>query len=379
MFSSTEERYYAGGAALLLLLQPSASRASTPTSGSKEVFSTQGGRTVWKYTVKNAAEKMGTEEGIVRLKEWAVVHDLGVVFPRASWEIWVAGELKDTVFSERAAEEELRKYLSGEYTDSATPPEKKALPPETPQPPQGRNKNSAIWFFAIIGVLLIIGVLVYGSLATSSSSSTSSMQTVPSSASQAQDTDVTATASASQNPYMNSGTLVLDDPLNDNSRGYQWEEGERDGGSCTFTGGTYHTIIPQAGVFHSCLARSKNFGNFAFEVNMSILSGDFGGIVFRADRVTTHFYSFLIKRDGSYSLKVYYDKFGNYNEIASGMDAPLNGTDLVGAVAQGNNIRIYVNRKRIVNVSDSTYTQGQIGIVTLSGEAAFSHAKVWTL
>ena len=73
-------------------------------------------RIVRRYTVDSPAMKMDIENRIERLKEWAVVKDLGVVFPRSCWEIWVAGELKDTVFSERAAEEELRKYLSGEYS-----------------------------------------------------------------------------------------------------------------------------------------------------------------------------------------------------------------------------------------------------------------------
>ncbi len=76
-----------------------------------------GERTVRRYTVDSSAMRMNIENRIERLKEWAVVKDVGVIFPpRSCWEVWVAGELKDTVFSEGAAEEELRKYLSGEYT-----------------------------------------------------------------------------------------------------------------------------------------------------------------------------------------------------------------------------------------------------------------------
>ena len=40
-----------------------------------------------------------------------------------------------------------------------------------------------------------------------------------------------ATATADANPYPpNSGTLAINDPLSNNSKGYGWEEGERDGG-----------------------------------------------------------------------------------------------------------------------------------------------------
>ena len=72
-------------------------------------------RTVRRYTVDSSAMKMDVENRIRRLKEWALVKDVGVIFPPLSfWEVWVAGELKDTVSKEREAEAELRKYLNGE-------------------------------------------------------------------------------------------------------------------------------------------------------------------------------------------------------------------------------------------------------------------------
>lgn len=48
-------------------------------------------------------------------KEWAIVQDIYEHPDQPYWEIWVNRELKDTVFSQREAEEEMRKYLSGEY------------------------------------------------------------------------------------------------------------------------------------------------------------------------------------------------------------------------------------------------------------------------
>ncbi|MDQ6645434.1 MAG: serine/threonine protein kinase, partial [Chloroflexota bacterium] len=109
----------------------------------------------------------------------------------------------------------------------------------------------------------------------------------------------TATARAiSYSPY--SGTLVINDPLSSNSKVYGWEEGERDSGFCTFSGGSYHSSIPQNGVFHSCLALATNFADFAFEVQATIISGSSSGIVFRADRATTHLYYFIIDENGNF-------------------------------------------------------------------------------
>ena len=144
-----------------------------------------------------------------------------------------------------------------------------------------------------------------------------------------------ANATAQANPYPpNGGTLTINDPLSNNSKGYGWEVGERDGGFCTFTGGAYHSNIPQSGVFHSCLALATSFADFAFEVQARVVSGTTSGIVFRADRTTTHLYYFIIDENGNFFLKVYFD---------------------------------------------TTFSSGQIGVVVLAGEAEFSNARVWKL
>jgi hypothetical protein len=191
-----------------------------------------------------------------------------------------------------------------------------------------------------------------------------------------------ATTTAEANPYPpNSGTLAINDPLSNNSKGYGWEEGERDGGFCTFTGGTYHSIIPQSGVFHSCLALATHFTDFAFEVQAAVISGTSSGIVFRADRATTHLYYFILDESGNFYLKVYFDKLGTSSVIASGSNPAINtnGHNLIAVVARGSQIDLYVNRHLIKTLSDTTFSSGQIGVVVLAGEVAFSNARVWKL
>ena len=193
---------------------------------------------------------------------------------------------------------------------------------------------------------------------------------------------LSASATAEANPYPpNSGTLAINDPLSNNSKGYGWEEGERDGGFCTFTGGTYHSIIPQTGVFHSCLALATHFTDFAFEVQAAVISGTASGIVFRADRATTHLYYFILDESGNFYLKVYFDKLGTSSVIASGSNPAINtnGHNLIAVVARGSQIDLYVNRHLIKTLSDTTFSSGQIGVVVLAGEVAFSNARVWKL
>ncbi len=199
---------------------------------------------------------------------------------------------------------------------------------------------------------------------------------------------LTPTATTEPNPYTHGGRLVLDDPLRNNNLGYQWEEGQRDLGGCAFIGGVYHVTQPKNGLFHSCIALNTDFANFVYEVHMTLVTGNYGGIVFRADRATTHFYYFRIGPDGNYFLTRYVDKDPAHATIlASGPSSSINTglgqTNIIAAVAQGSSLDLYVNYEKVAHVNDNTYSHGQIGVfVGNSGNAAdgvFSDAKVWTL
>ena len=69
----------------------------------------------------------------------------------------------------------------------------------------------------------------------------------------------TAAAGATQNPYPPySGTLALNDPLQNNNNGYNWGV-DNNIGSCKFIAGAYHVIMPQTGQFHYCTASAISF------------------------------------------------------------------------------------------------------------------------
>src|SRR6266852_3872682 len=91
---------------------------------------------------------------------------------------------------------------------------------------------------------------------------------------QAVNANATATASviaANPDPYPpGGGTLALLDPLHDNSQGHNWDTNAT---NCAFSGGTYHVSAPGTPFFASCAARSTNFSNFIYEVQMTIIKG----------------------------------------------------------------------------------------------------------
>jgi hypothetical protein len=90
------------------------------------------------------------------------------------------------------------------------------------------------------------------------------------------------TNSAAPNPYPpHTGNLALNDSLNDNSKGYRWDEGTFGiGGSCSFIGGSYHVGVSIQGHVLACNAEAVTFGNLAYEVQMIILKGDRGASSF---------------------------------------------------------------------------------------------------
>lgn len=205
-------------------------------------------------------------------------------------------------------------------------------------------------------------------------------------------TTVQATAtSANANTYPPPGaSLALNDPLSDNSMGFNWSEKTTSSGSCSFTGGAYQASSPITPLYHACAAQNTNFSNFAYEVELTIIAGNCGAITFRGNIMIKHYYFFRICQNGSYDLLIY-EGSGYAVQTLVQCDAPcsnyrvhsgLNQPNLIAVVANNNNIALYVNHQLITSVNDSTYNQGQIGVAADNDnsptEVIFSNAKVWT-
>ena len=177
---------------------------------------------------------------------------------------------------------------------------------------------------------------------------------------------------------------MLDDPLSDNSKGYGWGSGK-----CQFTGGAYHVKSQTQSYFTLCYAQGTDYSNFAFQVQMTILAGDSGGIVFRADGVNNRYYLFHIFSSGFYAFDLYVGSIASHTRtLASGsssaISTSLNQPNLITVVARGSSIDLFVNQQYVTGGSDSTYSHGQIGVIASdyfgnSTEVVYSNAKVWTL
>jgi hypothetical protein len=203
----------------------------------------------------------------------------------------------------------------------------------------------------------------------------------------------TATAVAYQNLYTSStrGAPAFNDPLSDNSRGNGWSEGTSPGGGgCQFSGGVYHATTPNNNFFESCDATAASFANFAYSVQMKIVQGDCGGMLFReADLNNGKFYYWRVCQDGSYSLLLYINNTGGTAKTLLTSSIPSfntgrNQSNLLTVIAKGKTIYLYVNKQLVDSVIDGTYTQGPFGVTADSlgnwpTDVAYTNAEVWKL
>ena len=194
------------------------------------------------------------------------------------------------------------------------------------------------------------------------------------------------------NPYPPySGTLRINDPLRDNSAGYQWMDDrekltvETEG--CHFCDETYRVSIgnkPTSWMAY-CLALETNFSNFVYQIEAILLQGTEIGIVFRQTAQHGRYY-FYIRRDGSYGLQCAARPQSRLlaDGMSSAINIGLNQPNVLAVVANGPTIDLYVNRQHLTRVTDTTHPAGRISTGTASdanspSEAAFRNVMVWTL
>ncbi len=194
------------------------------------------------------------------------------------------------------------------------------------------------------------------------------------------------------NPY--GGTLAFQDTLASNINGWCQDPTST---QCKYSGGALHIIDSGATgpSYVSCIPQSTslNFSNFAYEVQMTVLKGFGGGIIFRYDRNSSNYYYFLVGTDGSYNLFVRSSNPPDQS-IASGFSPAIqtgvNQTNFVAVVAQYSTLIFFINRQFVTSVNDSTYTDGTIGIFAYDSgnprneanppvEVVFSNVEVWVL
>jgi hypothetical protein len=185
-----------------------------------------------------------------------------------------------------------------------------------------------------------------------------------------------------------SGAPTINDSMT-HPDNYGWNNASDQNTGCQFTGGTYHSTA-KSGYVSLCYAEATNFNDFALQAQVTVSNGHSGGLLFRGKSSSNSAYLFRISTDGTYILKrISTTSSGQADEatlLSGSSQAIITGTNksnLITVIVQKNNIYIYVNKKYLGSVSDSSYQSGQIGVYVDADanpvDVVFSNVQVWTL
>lgn len=300
--------------------------------------------------------------------------------------------------------EEIRSYNSSRYrgnllssipgsTAQLRPADRYFVPQMNPAGVQQTRRHRFI-FGLLVGtiILALLSALLYISRPDSASPVTfgkgKSSPTITS----------TATPSNALAAYIPRSWHEIDDPLTDNSKGYNWDEGTGLYASCQFKNNSYYVGIEGGAVGYAfCLSHSNtNYLDFALQVDMKMYPGVGGGIVFRYGATGGYYFIVVDRPVGQVDQIMAYVKscptgsspLSLRTISLSDLNVPFskrpNELNTVAVVAIGNTLTFFVNGKKAIQMSDRTYSQGQIGFGTGAFDqlsyagGTMSNAKIWT-
>jgi serine/threonine protein kinase len=243
--------------------------------------------------------------------------------------------------------------------------------------------------FVLIGSLGLYYVRGTNQITLDTSSATATTQTNRTVTATPQ-TNLTATATvatANAAPYPIQGTLALDDPLRQPDNDWDNNSNSSLGGACQFTQEAYHVSQYKPGPLYSCIDPSRDLSNFTFEVQMTIIKGDCGGIQVRYDITKDSDYTFGICQNRFYAFRLFLDPIGPHVEMLTSGSSPAihagyNQSNVIAVVANGSSFDLYVNHQKIDSAHDATFSHGEIALFAGADsnptEVIFRNAKVWT-
>lgn len=266
-------------------------------------------------------------------------------------------------------------YNNYPYTPGSVPP---GFPP--PITPKRRGP-----LFVTIGILsILVLVLVFGGIfvgiriGQAHSGVTPTQVSASPTAGLAQDPAQLYQQVTSQNPSFVDG---LKDPTLST-----WAVFEKPTYGCEIKKDGLHVHIKDTARFGYCTSGRGKFSNFAFQVEMKILSGNGGGIVFREDANAGNLYVFHVYPDGSYHIYMVqnHKATADLNEgTISSFASSFSQENTLTVIALNSRIYLYANQKFLTQIQDSTYSSGYLGVLaddhTTPAEVIYTNAQIWML
>jgi hypothetical protein len=161
-----------------------------------------------------------------------------------------------------------------------------------------------------------------------------------------------------------------------------------DGINCAFRDGTYHVIVTAKDYLQPCELVPQTFDNSAMQVNVSLLSGNNAGLIFRVN--SDQFYDFEINNKGQFFFRRHDAGSGSkymylMQNTQSAAIAPGGQKNTLLVLANGSDFKLFINGTFVGEAQDSAYVSGQLGLVAgtlspnASGEASFGNLSVFKM
>ncbi len=171
-------------------------------------------------------------------------------------------------------------------------------------------------------------------------------------------------------------TLILSDPMHDNSKGYKWDEATMSGKTgdavCGFKANAYHIEkVAKGSLICDPEATQLILPNIVVEARLTVIKGSEAGLVARFDQVNGTGYLFDVITDGSYVIDTINfndpDITKHYKTLHSGTNTAikqgLQQSNLLALLINGQSISVFVNGQFLDTIQDASLPKsGQLGL-----------------
>lgn len=269
--------------------------------------------------------------------------------------------------------------------------------PHPPPPPSGRSRRLV---YSILAGLLVISVVfnvVFIARGISSTHNTGYIGPQPTNtalARKAPSPSATAHVDSASKLIPPGQQPVINDPLHDNNQSYGWNTASSSSGSCNFVQGQYLLLSAPGGQMNGVgcnpTAPSTIFGNFVYQIEMTIISGldtpsnSSVGPVFRVNTGGTG-QEYQVSFDVAGNWQVTVDSTPLTGDICANpcpyFHRGYNQANFITILAAGSSIQVQINGYTLGSYTDTTYTSGFVGVLLSPGSddssVAFNNMLVW--
>jgi hypothetical protein len=179
----------------------------------------------------------------------------------------------------------------------------------------------------------------------------------------------------------------VQDSLQDPSQS-GWENDQQTDYGCALSSAGLRAYISLNSRLEYCLDQAAVYDDFAFQVQMQVLSGDAGGLVFRVASGESRMYVLQVTASGRYALFLDKDtNVGTFSSLASGTTSAMNGLtggeNTLMLIARGNTFDVFINQQFVPEGHDAAISSGRIGVLAVDDssptQVVYRDATIWQL